>query len=266
VSNKGKIYVIGVGPGDPELMTIKAVNILKRVPILCFPKGKEEGSSVAMSIVSGLVSLEGKEIVEVYFPMKKIYKDRVASDLETSWEDTVKTILDKISKGMDIAFPTIGDPVLYSTFFYLYDTLLSIEPAIKVNLIPGVSAISASASAARIPLCLGAERMAVIPAAYEEERLRDTLIKFDTIVLMKVNKVLDSVLLLLDELDLTDHTIVVEMAGMKNERVIKEIRSLTGQRLHYFSTMIVKKKKMGKKASGKKIGITSHSRISQLTR
>ncbi len=242
MNNKGKIYVIGVGPGDPELMTIKAVNILKRVPILCFPKGKEDGASVAMSIVKGIVSLEGKEIIEIYFPMKKIYRDKTPSDLEVRWEDTVKAILGKISKGMDIAFPTIGDPVLYSTFFYLYDTLLNIEPSIEVNLIPGVSAMSASAAATRIPLCLGAERIAIIPATYEEERLKETLIAFDTIVLMKVNKVLDRVLLLLDELGFTDYTTVVEMASMKNERVIKDIRSLSGQSLHYFSTMIVKKK------------------------
>jgi precorrin-2/cobalt-factor-2 C20-methyltransferase len=241
VNKQGKIYVIGVGPGDPELMTIKAVNILKRVPILCFPKGKEEGGSVAMTIVSDLVSLAGKEIIEIYFPMKKLSRGNAPYDLEMKWEETVNIILDRNLKGMDIAFPTIGDPTLYSTFFYLYNTLFRIEPSIALNLIPGVSAMSASAASAQISLCLGSERIAILPATYEEEGLRDILISFDTIVLMKVNKVLDSLLLLLDELELTDHTIVVERASMKDERVIKDIRSLHGQILHYFSTMIVRK-------------------------
>jgi len=238
----GRLYVVGVGPGDPELMTLKAVKILQKVPVICFPKGKDEGSSVAMSIVSKVISLDGKEIIEAHFPMKKILdKDTASCDVSSRWEETIEIILSHVLKGRDIAFPTLGDPVIYSTFFYLYDRLLSLLPSLQVFIVPGVSSMSASASSSRIPLCLGSERIALLPATYEEEKLKDTLLNFDTIVLMKVNKVFDKILSLLEEFGLVESAVIVEMAGTDKEKVIKDIRSIKDKTLHYFTTLIIKK-------------------------
>ncbi len=238
----GRIYVIGIGPGDPELMTVKAVKILREVPVLCFPKGKEEGTSVAMSIVSKIISLNGKEIIEMHFPMKKIpVKDTASCDVSSKWEETVEVILSHVLKGKDIAFPTLGDPVFYSTFFYIHERLLSLLPSLQVIIIPGVSSMSASSALTGMPLCLGSERIALLPATYEEERLKETLLSFDTVVLMKVNKVFDRVLGILEELGLIDSAIVVEMASTDKERVIRDLRSIKGETLHYFTTMIIKK-------------------------
>ncbi len=238
----GRLYVVGVGPGDPELMTLKAVKILKKVPVFCFPKGKEEGSSVAMSIVSKIVSLDGKEVIEAHFPMKKVpVKDAASCDVSSSWEETVEIILSHVLKGKDIAFLTLGDSVIYSTFFYLYDRLLSLLPSLQVIIVPGVSAMSASSASAGMPLCLGSERIALLPATYEEEKLKDTLLSFDTVVLMKINKVFDRTLSLLEKLGLVSSAVVVEMASTEKERVIKDLRSIKGETLHYFTTLIVKK-------------------------
>lgn len=242
MGNIGKVYVIGIGPGDPDLMTVKAVKILTEVPVLCFPKGKEEGSSIAMSIVSKIVSFNGKEVIEAYFPMKKISdKDTASYDVSSKWKETVDVILRYVLKGKDIAFPTLGDPLLYSTFFYIHNKLLNLLPSLQVVIVPGVSSISASLSSAGIPLCLGSERMALLPATYEEEKIKETILNFDTVILMKVNKVFDKILGILEELGLVDSAIVVEMASTDKEKIIKNLRSIKEENLHYFTTMIIKK-------------------------
>ena len=116
---RGKLYAIGVGPGDPELLTLKASRILKGVPCICVPKGREEGSSLALSIVQKALSLEGKEIIEAHFPMRKTKTSRQSEDceLDNKWAETVKNILSRLNKGIDVAFITLGDPAIYSTFF-----------------------------------------------------------------------------------------------------------------------------------------------------
>lgn len=242
MGNLGKVYVIGIGPGAPDLMTVKAVKILTEVPVLCFPRGKEEGSSVAMSIVSKVISFNGKEVIEAHFPMKKISdKDTASCDVSSKWEETVEVILSHVLKGKDIAFPTLGDPLLYSTFFYIHDKLLNLLPSLQVIIVPGVSSMSASSASAGIPLCLGSERMALLPATYEEEKLKETLLNFDTVILMKVNKIFDKILAILEELGLVDSAVVVEMASTDKERIIKDLRSIKNEDLHYFTTMIIKK-------------------------
>ena len=242
MGNLGKVYVIGIGPGDPDLITVKAVKILTEIPVLCFPKGKEEGSSVAMFIISKIISLNGKEIIEAHFPMKKIpAKDAVSHDVSSKWNETVEAMLSHVLKGKDIAFLTLGDPVFYSTFFYIHDKLLNLLPSLEVIIVPGVSSVSASSASAGIPLCLGNERIAILPATYEEETLKETLINFNTIILMKVNKVFNKIFDILEEMGLIDSAIVVEMASTDKERIIKDLRSIKNESLHYFTTMIIKK-------------------------
>ncbi|MBI4685388.1 MAG: precorrin-2 C(20)-methyltransferase, partial [Nitrospirae bacterium] len=156
-------------------------------------------------------------------------------------EETVEVILSHVLKGKDIAFPTLGDPLLYSTFFYIHDKLLNLLPSLQVVIVPGVSSMSASSASAGMPLCLGSERIALLPATYEEDKLKETLLNFDTIILMKVNKIFDKILGILEELRLVDSAVVVEMASTDKERIIKNLRSIKGENLHYFTTMIIKK-------------------------
>lgn len=177
----GKLYVIGVGPGDPELLTIKGMRILNETSCVCVPKGREEGSSLALSIVKQIVNLEGKEIIEAHFPMKKTRNSDHGSELDPKWDETVKAVSSRLNKGIDMAFITIGDPTIYSTFFYLYDRLLEANPDLRVEIIPGVSSINASAARATISLGLADEKIALLPATYLGN-LREIFGTFDTIV------------------------------------------------------------------------------------
>jgi len=235
-------YVIGVGPGDPELLTLKALRILKGVPCICVPKGREEGSSLALSIVQKALSLEGKDIIEAHFPMRKTKSAQRSKDfeLDAKWNETAENVLNRLNKGIDVAFITLGDPTIYSTFFYLYDRLLELSPNLKIEIIPGVSSINASAAKAGISLALADEKIAILPANYIEN-LKELLEKFDTVVLMKINKVFDKVLGVLEEMHLTGNAVYVSRAGMEDEKILKDIRKIKEGDLNYFSIMIIKK-------------------------
>ncbi len=244
----GKLYVLGIGPGDPELMTLKAVRILKEVPCIVVPKGREEGTSLALSIVRKELSLDGKEIVEAFFPMVKTIQrseqgvqEERSNELNSQWDETVDAVLNRLDRGKDAAFITIGDPGIYSTFFYLYDRLLQRSPSLAIEIVPGISSINAAAARAGIYLGLGNERIAVLPANYMD-RLEETLEKFDTVVLMKVNKVFEAVKDTLVRMNLATHAVYVVRTGMADERVYKDIHKIREEDLNYFSLLIVRKR------------------------
>ncbi|KPJ99032.1 MAG: hypothetical protein AMK71_10370 [Nitrospira bacterium SG8_35_4] len=263
----GTLRVTGVGPGDPELMTVRAVKVIQGTDILCVPRGKEAGSSLALSIAAKAVSLDGKEIIEAYFPMKKTRNERSAvrgqgtgsaevqkaselldfrssslgdDELDQKWNETVQAILNKLEKGSDVVFLTLGDPTIYSTFFYLYDRLKEALPDLNVEIIPGVSSINASAARASVSLGLANEKIAVLPANYMED-LKDTLQVFDTVVLMKVNKVWHEIIQLLADMNLLDKSVFISRATMEDEQVIHNIRNVQQAELNYFSLVIIRK-------------------------
>lgn len=238
----GRFYVIGVGPGDPELMTLKAARILRECPVWFAPKGKQDGESTALSIVEKVVPSQGKEILAHYFPMKKIRMGQTPdAEVAAAWQDAATAILARIARGSSVVFPTLGDPAIYSTGFYVCDTLLGMAPDLAVEIIPGVSAIGASAAAVKMPLCLGDDRMVVVPATFENGKLRETLQQFDTVVLMKVHRVMDRLVPLLTELDLLDRAVLVERTSQQAERIRKDLAAAAREEQHYFSTIIVRK-------------------------
>ena len=236
----GKLYVIGVGPGDPELMTLKSVKILRSVKCVCVPKGREEGSSLALSIVKQVVDLEDKEIIEAYFPMRKTRGPARQCDLDTRWHETVEAVLGKLNKGIDTAFITIGDPTIYSTYFYLHERLLELAPEISVEIVPGVSSINTAAARAVLFLGIANERIAILPANYPGN-LQETLEQFDTIVLVKVHKAFANVKKMLDEMDLLGNATYIVKAGMEDERIFRSLDDVTEDDLNYFSLVVVRK-------------------------
>jgi precorrin-2/cobalt-factor-2 C20-methyltransferase len=246
----GTLRVIGIGPGDPELLTLKAVRIINDSEVLCVPKGREEGSSLALSIVEKAVKLDGKEIMEAHFPMRKTKRQepeingpgtgKADEELDEKWNETVQAILSKIRKGIDVVFLTLGDPAIYSTFFYLYEKLTALQADLVIEIVPGVSSITASAARAGISLGLGNEKIAVLPANYMDN-LRATLETFDTVVLMKVNKVLNDIVRMLFDMNLDRNAVCISRAGMNDERIFNDIRDIKQAELNYFSMIIVRK-------------------------
>ncbi len=239
---KGQFYVVGVGPGDPELMTLKAVRVLKKSPVWLAPAAHKNGRSTALTIASGLINGEQKEVVTHHFPMKKVHVGEPTDpEVEKAWQEAAAIIASHLENGRDVAFPTLGDPAIYSTGFYIFETLMELVKDMSVEIIPGVSAIGATSAAAAVPLCLGNERMVVIPATFEDEKLRDILANFDCIVLMKVHRVMDKLVTILEDLGLLENTVLVERTSLKDQRIRRDLKAAAKEKIHYFSTMIVRK-------------------------
>ncbi len=239
----GTFYVVGIGPGDPELLTLKAARILAKSPVWITPAARLDGESTALTIVSGAVSQDGKNIIKHHFPMKKIYRGKTPDrEVHEAWESAADLISAELTAGNDVALPTLGDPAIYSTGYYVCETLLARDPDAKVEIIPGISAIGATSAAAQVPLCLGDEQVVIIPAVFANGRLREIIKQFDSIVFLKVHKVMDRLVPLLEELDLLDKAVLVERTSMKEQRVRRDLKAAMGEELHYFSTMIVRKR------------------------
>jgi precorrin-2/cobalt-factor-2 C20-methyltransferase len=238
----GTFHIIGVGPGDPELLTLKALRVLRDCPVWVVPKGSLNGASTALSIIGDLVPRQDKEILEQYFPMKKIHRGRQTDpEVAQAWRQAAEAICQRLQKGQDVVFPTLGDPAIYSTGFYVCEALSELLPELAVEIIPGVSSIGASAAAIGQPLCLGDERLVVIPATFENGRLRETLEQFDTVVLMKVHRVMDRLVPLLAELNLLEKSVLIERTGQNEQRIHRDLAAAALEKQHYFSTIIVRK-------------------------
>lgn len=160
--------------------------------------------------------------------------------LDKKWQAISSSLLEKLREGKDVAFLTLGDPTVYSTFFYLYDRLLELEPDVCIEIIPGVSSINASAARANISLGLGNDKIAVLPANYLDN-LKSVLETFDTVVLMKVNKVLNEVVDLLSGMKLLENAVCISRAGMEDEQIFNDLREIEQKELNYFSMIIVRK-------------------------
>ena len=239
---KGQFYVVGVGPGDPELMTLKAVRVLKKSPVWLAPAAHKDGNSTALAIASGLINGEQKEILTHHFPMKKVHAGKPADpEVAKAWREAAAIIAEHLENGRDVAFPTLGDPAIYSAGFYIIEILMESVADMSVEIIPGVSAIGATSAAAAVPLCLGNERMVVIPATFEDEKLRDLLENFDCIVLMKVHRVMAKLVHILEDLDLLDSAVLVERTSLADQRIRRDLKAAATEKIHYFSTMIVRK-------------------------
>lgn len=233
-NNVGEFYGIGVGPGDSELVTLKAVRIIKSVDCIFAPRADSKGSSLALDIVSNVC--EGKRVVEQVYPM---VKDR--SKLEAAWLASANEIKRELDAGNSVAYLTIGDPLTFSTYCYLLQQLSKIIPAQKIHTIPGITSYNAAASLANFSLIEQSEKLAIIPVSSNIDELRPVLNSFDTVILMKVAKKLDEVIELLEDMELIDNSLFASYIGHKNEFITRDIQSLKGAGKGYLSVIIVRK-------------------------
>lgn len=231
-----QIYAVGVGPGDPELITRKAERVIREADVICAPTGAAEGESYALSIVEQFIDRERQEVLVQLFPMKKNQEG-----LDPFWEEAADQVATRVRQGKKVVFITIGDPFLYSTYLYIHRILLARYPEMQIEVVPGISSINAASTAAGFPLAMAAERIAILPATYEDEELKRTLQEFDTVVLMKVNRVFDRVYALLKELGRERCAVFVRRVGSADEEVVFDLEGLVGKKLDYLSMLIVKK-------------------------
>ena len=228
-----KFYGIGTGPGDSELVTVKAVNTIKRLDILYTPEPKKGGDSLALSIVKEYVP-ENVEIKQRHFPMSNDSVEKMAA-----WDKVAAEIKADVQDGKEVGFITLGDPMVYSTYVYVMERLME---DIEVETIPGISSFSNIASNHNYPLVMDTDPLMVIPCTMEEEKIDEALEKYDCFVLMKVYKRINTILEKLEKHDLIDHAILVSNSSQEEEEVITNLRDYKiDEKISYFSTILVNK-------------------------
>jgi len=242
---QGMLYLVGIGPGDPELMTCKSVRVLEQTKVLVAPKAKKNGTSSALQIAASQVDMTGKTVLELRFPMKKIrLGNQHDPEVVQAWQDAATMVLEHLDKGEAVAFPTLGAPALYSTAFYLLNTLQELRGTLRVSIIPGITAMAACSARVCSPIGLGDDVVSIVPAAFDDDRLKSILQSFDAVVLMKVFRKMGHIVSLLEELHLVDQAVLIERCGMDDQKIYTDVRETVGKDLHYFSTLLVRKKQI----------------------
>ncbi len=231
---KGNFYGIGLGPGDPELLTLKAIHTLQQADCIFVPKSDTKEDSLALEIVRDYV--KGKKVTEQIYPMTK---DK--SVLNAAWLKAAEEVYTEVRNGYDAAYLTVGDPMTFSTYIYLLRHLSTMLPESTIHTIPGITSYNAAACVANYPLLTGDERLAVIPVPKDIKELRPILEAFDTVVIMKVAKTLDEVIQLLEEMNLSDNALFASYVGQKDAYLTCDLVSLKGSGRGYMSVLIVKR-------------------------
>ncbi|TBL78278.1 precorrin-2 C(20)-methyltransferase [Paenibacillus thalictri] len=232
----GTLYGIGVGPGDPELITVKAYRMLQECPVIAYPKKRMGAKSYALEIVELYVDTAEKEMLGLVFPMTR---DQAALDRE--WNKTVDMCWQLLREGKDIAFVTEGDPNLYSTFIHMARLMREKHPEVPVSSVPGISSVLAASARLDLPLADGDDQVAIVPANHDREAMKRAVQSHEAIVFIKVAKVLDMMIEILEELGLADKASVVTKVTSPHELVWRDVRELKGQELEYLTLMVVRK-------------------------
>jgi precorrin-2/cobalt-factor-2 C20-methyltransferase len=229
------LYGVGVGPGAPDLMTLRAVAILKSVPVIAIPRRSEYVPSLAWEIARpNIGDVPGQERLFLTFPMTKD-----PERLRPAWDAAFSQIGARLAEGLSVAFITEGDPLVYSTFIYLLGEARKRWPEVEVQIVPAVSSITAVPAVTATPLADGQERIAILPATYGVDDLASVLRQFDTVILMKVGSVMPTVVAALEREDLVDRAFYVSKATTGHERIVHDLRSLRNDRCDYFSMVVV---------------------------
>jgi precorrin-2/cobalt-factor-2 C20-methyltransferase len=224
----GRLYGLGVGPGDPELLTLKALRLLRAAPVVAYP-APEQGESFARSIVSSWLEPWQREI-PIRIPMRR------GSPCAPVYDAAAETLGAELDRGRDAALLCQGDPFLYGSFIELWSRL---APCYGVEVIPGVCSLAACAAAAATPLVARDETLAVIPATLGEAELAHRLAEADAAAIVKLGRHFRKVVGVLDTLGLLGNARYVERATLPNQRVAP-LASVDATSVPYFSMALIR--------------------------
>jgi len=230
----GTLYGISVGPGDPELITVKGLRLLQSAPVVAFPAGIKGKLGMAEQIVGQWLSA-----TQVKLPLQFPYVQDEAV-LMSAWHEAAETVWQYLRSGQDVTFVCEGDVSFYSTFTYLAATVQELYPSVKVETVPGVCSPIASASVLGIPLTTRSQRLIVLPALYQMAELEAALDWAEVVVLMKVSSVYPQVCQVLQQRGLLDRAYVVERATWPDMVVYRGLSDRADLKLPYFSLMMIK--------------------------
>lgn len=233
---------IGVGPGDVELLTVKAVKAIQNADIIMCPASNEDRPSIAFAVVSPIIDKsKNQEIVKLIFPMTK---DKDV--LEATWKKNAKIMADTVLTGKNVVYLTVGDPFLYSTWIYMHKDLKENYPDMDITVIPGIVSMFTFAAKVGVSIAEGAEKVAIIPSCYDLSSVKEIAKNSESMIFLKDGRYFDKVIQVLKESGFPDNSIfaIGQDLGTENEIIRKmtlgEVNDDT-LTTKYFSILVVKR-------------------------
>ena len=233
---------IGVGPGDPDLLTVKAVKAIQDADMIMCPASAEDRPSIALSVVDTLIDKsKNQEIVKLIFPMTK---DKAI--LEAHWKENSKIMAEKVLSGKNVVYLTVGDPYLYSTWIYMHREISKKHPEMKITVIPGIVSMFTFASKVGISIAEGAEKVSIIPSCYDLSSVKEIAKNSEVLVFLKDGRYFDQVIELVRESGFPEDSIFAIGQDLGTDKeIIRKLRlgdvnddTFTTK---YFSILVIKR-------------------------
>lgn len=224
----GNLYGLGIGPGDPELITVKALRLLRSVPVVAYPISDRNMKGLARSVVAEYLRPEQIEI-PMYLPFK------LEESSQPYYQKSSEILAEYLSQGQDVAVLCEGDPFFYGTFMYIYNRL---APKFPTEVIPGVSSMMASAAALGVPLTYRNDIYMVLPGILSAEVLAAKLAVADAAVIIKLGRHFEKVTGVLKDLGLFDRAKYIERSTMANQKIVP-IDQVIPSEVPYFSMIVI---------------------------
>ncbi|NET27833.1 precorrin-2 C(20)-methyltransferase [Okeania sp. SIO1I7] len=223
----GRLYGLGIGPGDPELLTLKAHRILTTVPVIAYPIS-ENGKALARAIVSDFIRPDQIEIsMSLPFDVKR--------SSQPYYDIAAEKIAEHLKVGTDVAVLCEGEPMLYGSFMYLFQRLYRQFPT---EIVPGISSTMASAAMLGVPITYGNDVLSIIPATLDEITLSDRLAVVDAAVIIKLGRHFTKVRRVIDRLELLHRALYIERATQSNQRIV-DITEVEQGDVPYWSLILI---------------------------
>jgi precorrin-2/cobalt-factor-2 C20-methyltransferase len=236
MSSPATIYGVGLGPGDPELMSVKAARLIAKAGVVAhFRKSGRPGN--ARTLVDGMLAPGViEEVLEYPVTTEIAFEDPSYNDaLRSFYDDCVRRLLRHVEEGRDVTVLCEGDPFFYGSFMHLHSRVTGRAPVV---VIPGISGMSGCWTASGMPITFGDDILTVIPATLDETALRERLKSIDALVVMKLGRNLPKVRRALQAAGLSDRAIYVERGTMADEKVLP-LAEKTDDEAPYFSMILV---------------------------
>ena len=230
--NKGCFYGVGVGPGDPELITLKALRLIQKAAVVSY-LANDSGQSQARAIACEAFDDVQAEQIEIAINMPMSTDRRLANQ---AYDEGAEQIRQQLNSGQDVVFLCEGDPLFFGSFAYLLERLQS---EFECQVVPGISSVHAASAALQAPLTMLKESFVVVSGRHSDEQIRTALEQHDSVVIMKAGQARPRILALLAETGRQNDARYLEYIGRENQRVEASISSLANEAGPYFSLFVI---------------------------
>lgn len=230
----GKLYGVGVGPGDPELITVKAVRVIKEADIIFTAASSKNTYSLAVEIASPYIGAD-TQIQQLGFPMTKDIEE-----VETAWINNARQIAEAMDQGKTAVFLTLGDPTTYSTFGYILKKMKCIMPTADIETIPGITSFHAASARLNRILVEGEESLLITSGAFGGDRIRQ-IQQVENVAIVKAYKNIQDINKALRDTGLHAKGVAVSKCGRKNEEIIEDLDLLETREPDYWTLILASK-------------------------